>query len=94
MPVTPVGTQARRLPVEALATERGVKLGMKEADLVRLLGPCHKSEALAGDIRRISYTIEDEGHALLKRSAMPSYYARYDFSAGRLVRFRIGFDYP
>ncbi len=94
MPVTRAGRDAMRLQASSLATERGVKLGMRRTELIRLLGPCHAKERRAGGLERISYKIEDEGHALLKRSGLPSYYARYDFKGGKLVQFRIGFDYP
>ncbi len=94
MPVTQAGKDARRLQAASLATERGVKLGMAQGELLRLLGPCHTRERRDGGIERISYKIEDERHALLKRSGLPSYYAHYDFRGGKLVQFRIGFDYP
>ncbi len=94
MAVTQAGKDATRLQAASLATERGVKLGMGQGELLRLLGPCHIKERRDGGLERISYKIEDEQHALLKRSGLPSYYAHYDFRGGRLVQFRIGFDYP
>ncbi len=94
MPVTEAGKDATRLQAANLATERGVKLGMGQSELLRLLGPCHTKERRDGGLERISYKVEDEQHALLKRSGLPSYYAHYDFKGGKLVQFRIGFDYP
>jgi hypothetical protein len=45
MPVTKAGAGARRLPVDSLATERGVWPGMKQAELIQPLGLCHKTFA-------------------------------------------------
>ncbi len=94
MPATQAGKDAMRLQATSLATERGVKLGMGQGELLRLLGPCHTKERRDNGLERISYKIDDEQHALLKRFGLPSYYAHYDFKGGKLVQFRIGFDYP
>lgn len=94
MPATQAGKGAMRLRGASLATGRGVQLGMGLGALIRLLGPCHARERRDSGLERISYKIEDEQHALLKRSGLPSYYAHYDFKDGKLVQFRIGFDYP
>jgi hypothetical protein len=42
----------------------------------------------------IMYAINDPKHALLMRSGMPSYFARYAFKDDRLAWFRFGFEYP
>lgn len=75
-----------------LATERGITLGMREADLVRRLGSCFRREHGNGSEVVIIYRITDAGHALLRRTGYESYFARYAFKAGRLVWFRFGFD--
>jgi hypothetical protein len=85
---------APRVPFEAFATERGVKLGMREQALVALLGSCFKRERGQDGASTIQYEITDQGHALLRRVKMPSYYAHYTFRAGSLVRFAFGFEYP
>jgi hypothetical protein len=94
MPVTEAGKGAKRLQAASLATERGVSLGIDRSELLRLLGPCFTKERREGGLERISYKIEDEKHALLKRSGLPAYFGHYDFKGGKLVRFRIGFEYP
>ena len=93
-PVPAGVSKAKRLSVAVFATEHGVKLGIREADLVRLLGACFKRIDAAGGAHEIQYAIDDENHPLLKKSGMPSYYAHYRFRAGRLVRIQFGFDYP
>ena len=49
-----------------------------------------------GQAETIRYEVEDEKAQLpiLKDANMPSYYAEYQFERGKLVRFRIGHDYP
>jgi len=80
---------AKRLPFDAFATERGIKLGMREKTLIRLLGSCYTREGAKDGAATIAYAITDESDALLRRAKMPSYYARYTFRAGRLVRFAL-----
>ncbi|KAA2235550.1 hypothetical protein [Salinarimonas soli] len=91
-PADPDATAVPTMPGVALATERGVRLGMRRADVVRLLGPCFRREQGSHGEAVIAYAITDPGHPLLKRSGSPSYFARYAFKAGRLVRFRFGFE--
>jgi hypothetical protein len=87
-------SHARRLPVDAFATERGVKLGMREAALTALLGSCFTRERAKDGAVVIAYAIDDMNHPLLKRTNMPGYYARYVFRGGQLARFEFGFEYP
>jgi hypothetical protein len=93
-PAHRANTAAKRMSVPELSTERGVKLGMRQADLVRLLGTCFRRERGKAGEAIIVYSITDPNHPLLKRSGMPSYFARYAFSKGRLGWFRFGFEYP
>lgn len=93
-PADPTKVAARQLPANELSTERGVKLGMRRAELVRLLGTCFRSERGKGDEAIVVYAITDPKHALLMRSGMPSYFARYAFRNDRLAWFRFGFEYP
>jgi hypothetical protein len=87
-------SKAPRLPFAAFATERGVKLGMREKTLIQLLGSCFTRERAKDGATVIKYAIADEAHALLRRAGMPSYYAHYTFRDGRLERFAFGFEYP
>jgi hypothetical protein len=92
-PVSGRVSTAKRLPLAAFSTEHGIKLGMRERDLVRLLGPCFK-RVRKGAAHEIRYAISDENHPLLKDAGMPSYYSYYRFRRGRLVYFQFGFEYP
>lgn len=87
-------SKAKRLPVAAFATEHEIKLGMRERDLVKLLGSCFKRVKAGRDAVTLQYVVDTSDHALLKKVNMPSYYAHYRFAAGRLVNFKFGFDYP
>jgi hypothetical protein len=93
-PAAPGGSRAKRLPVAAFATERGVKLGMPERALIGLLGNCFTRQRGKTGESVIQYAINDAKHPLLKRAAMPSYYAHYTFRNGVLARFKFGFEYP
>lgn len=93
-PVASGSSKAKRLGVTAFATEHGVKLGMRERELVGLLGSCFERVAAARGTSEIQYVIKDPEHALLKSVGMPSYYAHYRFRAGQLVRINFGFEYP
>jgi hypothetical protein len=84
----------RQVGATAFATERGIKLGLSEKDVVARAGPCFVRKRGEAGERILAYAIEDEKHPLLKRSNMPSYFARYAFVGGRLAWFRIGLDYP
>jgi hypothetical protein len=93
--VAPVAAStAARVPFDGFATERGVKLGMREPALVKHIGSCFKRERAKDGVSVIKYEITDPRHVLLKRANMPSYYAHYTFRGGALVRFAFGFEYP
>ena len=84
---------AKWMSADELSTERGIKLGMPREELVRTLGPCFRRErGKAGEVV-IAYAITDPNHVLLRRSSMPSYFARYAFVGERLSWFRFGFKY-
>jgi hypothetical protein len=85
---------AKRLPVANFTTERGIKLGITEQALTRILGACLKRRRGNAGETTIQYSIDDPGHALLERAKMPSYYAHYVFRRGKLARFKFGFEYP
>jgi hypothetical protein len=67
---------------------------MRGTELVRLLGTCFRRERGKDSETIIVYAINDPKHALLMRSGMPSYFARYAFKDDRLAWFRFGFEYP
>jgi hypothetical protein len=82
------------LRVSEFVTARGIKLGVTKAFVTSRVGPCARAFKTRGAMETIRYEIADEKHPLLKKTGMPSYYAEYQFRAGKLVRFRFGFDYP
>ena len=86
--------KAKRLALAHFATGSGIRLGMAQSALTQLLGTCFQDQAANRGVTTLHYAITDEQHPLLKRSGMPSYYADYDFSGARLVRFKFGFEYP
>jgi hypothetical protein len=93
-PADPAKRAAKQVPANELSTERGIKLGMRGAELVRLLGTCFRRERGEEGETIVVYAITDLKHALLKRSGYPSYFARYAFKHDRLAWFRFGFEYP
>ncbi|TGD94030.1 hypothetical protein [Methylobacterium nonmethylotrophicum] len=83
----------KRLPFAQFATERRIRLGMTERDLIALLGACFTRER-KGDAALLTYRIADKAHPALKRSGMPAYEATYEFRNGLLARFALGFEMP
>jgi hypothetical protein len=79
------GPSGKQLPSREFSTERGIKLGMRQEELVRTLGSCFRRERGKAGEAVIVYEISDPEHVLLRRANMPSYYARYAFQGGRLA---------
>jgi len=78
-------------------TEKGIKLGMGQSEVVSKLGDCYTVMGGTGDQTELHYAIstpDDSKTKLLKHQNMPSYYADYRFKNNKLVNFEFGFDYP
>ena len=88
-----------QLPPYEFISGKGAKLGMTRKQIVALFGPCFKSTIKAGT-EIIRYEIAVDASELtsptlppmLKAANMPQYYAEYEFSNGRLVRFAFGHE--
>ena len=93
-PARPEKNDGKRLPFRAFATERGIELGISEQALTEKLGSCFRRERGKSGETLLVYEITDPNHALIKRVAIPSYYAHYAFKGGKLVWFKFGFEYP
>ncbi len=79
------------------STEKGIKLGMTNFELIEIFGECYKVNIKTKDSLKISYRIElpqDTKNEYLSKHNMPIYYADYDFVRNKLNRFEFGFEYP
>lgn len=93
VPTGDAGAQAKPLPVERFTTGKGLRLGIDRVALEKILGK-PVEEKVSEEGTELSYAITDEESPLLKHHHMPSYYGRYLFAGGRLVRIEFGFEYP
>jgi len=59
---TPANAKGKRLAVPVLATERGIRLGLREAELTRTLGSCFRRQRGKRGETVIRYEITDPGH--------------------------------
>jgi hypothetical protein len=84
----------KSLPTETFATPSGIKLGATRKEVVGKLGTCFESETGGAD-ETLRYELDglDRDPALMKYG-YSDYYADYEFSHGKLVRFRFGFVHP
>jgi hypothetical protein len=79
--------------VATFVTGKGLKLGLSEAQLIKILGPPQERSSVSGAVI-LDYRINDpEAGELLNYSA-DLYYGTYTFKAGKLTEFRFGFHYP
>ncbi|WP_153800821.1 hypothetical protein [Foetidibacter luteolus] len=87
----------KRLDVDTIKTEKGIRLGMSKADVVSRLGNCYAALDSSKNYIELYYRIEtpkDTKTNLLGRHNMPIYYASYKIRNGGLEAFEFGFDYP
>jgi hypothetical protein len=83
------------LPIESFKTGRGVELGMTSGQVLSLFGTCLKTRQKTGAELFLEYEItEADRDPELKSFGYPIYYAEYEFSNDKLVRYRFGFAYP
>lgn len=91
----PEAIALKDLPIESFKTGRGVELGMSIAQVQALFGTCFKSRQKTEQGQFFEYEIENaDRDPDLKNFGYPVYYAEYEFTRGKLVRFRFGFAYP
>lgn len=91
----PEAIALKDLPIESFKTGRGVELGMSIAQVQALFGTCFKSRQKTEQGLFFEYEIENaDRDPDLKNFGYPVYYAEYEFTGGKLVRFRFGFAYP
>lgn len=83
------------LPIEAFRSQHGIELGMTVEQVQAIFGTCTKTRQKTGSELFIEYEITNAEHdPELKSFGYPVYYAEYEFSKGKLIRFRFGFAYP
>ena len=90
-----VGDYNIRLP--DLVSEKGIRLGLTEKQVVDILGKPNKRIASSKGIKLFyqeDINLETETDETLKAINMPFYYGEYEFEKGHLKRFAFGFEYP
>lgn len=86
---------AKTLMTNSFMTGKEVKPGMSKENIIAIFGKCYKATATNNNLELIKYHIDDLSNSkFLERFNYSSYYAEYEFKAGKLVRFRFGFEYP
>jgi hypothetical protein len=79
---------------EEFVSGNGIRLGMSIDSVVSIIGKCYSTDSINGHIV-IKYIADDyKGSELLQHFNYPKYYAEYEFSNNKLIRFRFGFEYP
>ncbi len=87
----------KKLNIDTLKTEKGIRLGMSKAEIVSRLGNCYAALDSTTGYMELYYRIEAPGDTktdLLHRHNMPIYYASYKIRNGGLEAFEFGFEYP
>lgn len=87
----------KKLGVDTIKTEKGIRLGMSKADIVSRLGNCYAALDSTKGYMELYYRIEAPGDTktnLLSRHNLPIYYASYKVRNGGLEAFEFGFEYP
>jgi hypothetical protein len=80
--------------VATFVTGKGIKLGLSEAQLTRILGPPQERSSTQ-DAVILDYQIEDAGaRKWFGGYTGDLYYGTYTFKAGKLTEFRFGFRNP
>jgi hypothetical protein len=80
--------------VATFVTGKGIKLGLSEAQLTRILGPPQERSSTK-DAVILDYQIQDsEAGKWFGGYTGDLYYGTYTFKAGKLTEFRFGFRYP
>lgn len=73
----------------------GIRLGMTKKDVISILGNCFKASTSVTGTEILEYHLDNFNESdFLQRFNMPSYHAKYEFSKGKLIHFRFGFEYP
>ncbi len=79
--------------IKDFVTESGLKLGISFNQLIALKGNGYK-ESTEGEIKVISYTIEDPNNFLIKETGLPLYYIQVFLKNDTVFRIVFGFEYP
>ena len=80
--------------IATFVTGKGIKLGLSEAQLTKILGPPQERSSTK-DAVIFDYRIEDsEAGKWFGGYTGDLYYGTYTFKAGKLTEFRFGFRYP
>lgn len=86
----------KQLNLDTFQTEKGIKLGMSKAQVVKRLGDCYAVVDSSNDFIELYYRIENPNDrtGILERHNMPIYYATYTFWKNELRYYEFGFEYP
>ncbi|HET6227292.1 MAG TPA: hypothetical protein VFF27_13495 [Bacteroidia bacterium] len=86
-----------KINVKIFETEKRIKLGMPEKEIIEKLGTCYTVTDSSTSIHELYYRLElpnDSKTKLLERCNMPFYYGKYRFINNKLSLMEFGFEYP
>lgn len=87
----------RQINSKEFETEKGIKLGISNREIIEKLGTCYAAKDSTKDSIELNYRLElpnDSKTKLLKRNNMPIYYATYKLTNDKLESIEFGFEYP
>jgi hypothetical protein len=79
--------------IRTFVTGKGIKLGLSEAQLIKILGPPQEKSSTKNGVV-LDYRIKDPEAGEFFSYSSELYYGTYTFKAGKLTEFRFGFNYP
>ena len=83
----------KQLPIDTLFTEKGIRLGLTQDEVIKKLGTCHTTLYNGKNYVELYYLIErpqDSRTGLLKRQNMYMYFASYQFRNNKLETIEFG----
>jgi hypothetical protein len=89
------GSKHKKLLLDSFVTGKGIYLGMKKEELVRIFGNCYTSKINYNET--LVYRIQsprDTKTRLLKSLNYPAYYAEYYIIEGYVAKIKFGLEYP
>lgn len=91
----PEALALKDLAVDSFVSGLGVELGQTPEQVIEKLGTCIKARDRDGDTEIIQYEVRDGlTNPALKAFGYDVYFAEYEFTNGKLTRYRFGFEYP
>lgn len=91
----PEALALKDLTVDSFVSGQGVELGQTPEQVLQKLGTCIKARDRDGETEIIQYEVRDGlTNPALKAFGYDVYFAEYEFTNGKLTRYRFGFEYP